>query len=310
MSESPNVWNWAENRYSQRRFAAHLPVVSDTQKRICSELNSRGIAITPIREFIPEERYVLVKNQAIEFSKGSKIRSRTDEYERNYLDPSWVQSWRKDYLVTKFELDDVVAFTDPLLQLAVSPELLDTVNLYLGLYSRLFLLNYWYTIPLSKTDRLRVASQNWHRDPEDHKLVKVFIYYTRVDESAGPLEYILESRQGQRYYNMWPGSSYPPPDQVDQRVPTEDRVVATGPEGTIIFCDTSGFHRGGFALENARLLSVFAYISPASPYNSQRPFAVDLTTMPAGQRQAVAESLAKVAAPPVHPPFRRFLRRS
>ena len=292
MSESSNVWNWAENRYRRRHFAAQHPVMSDAQKRICSELSSRGLAIMPIRELIPEETYVLVRNQAIEFSKGSKVLFGIEKYERNYRDPSWVHGWRKDYLVMKFAPDDVVAFTDPLLQLAVSPELLDTVNSYLGLYSRLNQLNYWFTIPLLKTDRLRVASQNWHRDPEDRKLVKVFIYYTKVDEKAGPFEYMLESRQGRRYYNMWLGASYPPPDQVEQRVPTKDRVVASGPEGTIIFCDTSGFHRGGFALENARLLSVFAYISPASPFNSQRQFVFDPTTMPAGQRRAVVESLA------------------
>ena len=162
----------------------------------------------------------------------------------------------------------------------------------MGLYSRLNQLNYWYTIPLSKTDRLRVASQNWHRDPEDRKLVKVFIYYTDVDESSGPLEYLLESRQGRRYSSWWLGKSYPTPHKVEQRVPTKDRVVATGPEGTIIFCDTNGLHRGGFALENPRLLSVFAYISPASPFNSQRQFVFDRTGMPAGQRQAIVESLA------------------
>ena len=115
-----------------------------------------------------------------------------------------------------------------------------------------------------------------------------------MDESAGPLENILESRHGQRYEKMWPASSggYPPTDQIERHVSTKDRVTASGREGTVIFCDTSGLHRGGFALENARLLSVFAYISPASPYNSKRQFAFDPTTLPAGQPQAVVESLA------------------
>jgi hypothetical protein len=240
MSVSSKAWNMVRSM-----FAEPAPFVSDTQKRICSELNNRGIAIMPIRELIPEDRYALVKNQAIEFSTGSKVSSGIDYYKANYGDPSWAQKgWAKDYLVTKFKVDDVVPFTDPLLQLAVSPELLDTVNLYLGLYSRLNQLNYWYTIPLSEPDRTRVASQNWHHDPEDRKLVKIFIYYTAVDESAGPLEYILKSRPGERYDKMWPGGGYPPPDQVEQHVPTIDRVVARGPEGTIIFCDTSGLHRG------------------------------------------------------------------
>jgi hypothetical protein len=289
MSVSSRAWNKARSM-----FAKPASAVSDTQRRICSELNNRGIALLPIRELIPDDKYALLKNQAIEFSMGSKVSSSIDYYEANYRDPSWTQGWRKDFLVTKFELDDIVPFADPLLQLAVSPELLDTVNLYLGLHSRLNQINYWYTIPLKQPDRTRVASQNWHRDPEDSKLVKVFIYFAAVDENAGPFEYILQSRLGQRYEKMWPASSgrYPPPDQVEQHVAGTDRVVAVGPEGTIIFCDTSGLHRGGFALESARLLSVFAYISPASPYNSERQFVFDPTMVPAGQRQAVVEALA------------------
>jgi hypothetical protein len=199
MSVSSKAWNIVRSI-----FAEPGPVVSDTQRQICSELSTRGIAIMPLRELIPEDRYALVKNQAIEFSMGSKVSSGIDYYNGNYRDPSWAHSWRKDCLVTKFELDDIVPFSDPLLQLAVSPELLDTVNLYLDFYSRLNQINYWNTNPLKTPDRMRVASQNWHRDPEDRKLVKVFIYYTAVDENAGPFEYILESRPGQRHEKLWP----------------------------------------------------------------------------------------------------------
>jgi hypothetical protein len=267
---------------------------SNAQERICAELNTRGIAIMPIRELIPKHMYEPVKKQAIEFSVGPKVRAGIDHYKVNYRDPSWVESWRKDYLVTKFEEDSVIPFNNPLLQLALSSQVLDTVNLYLGLSSRLNQINYWYTISLHNSDRIRIASQNWHRDPEDSKLVKVFIYYRAVKERDGPLEYILESRPGQRYEMTWPVTPdcYPPPEEVEQQVPAKDRVVATGPEGTIIFCDTNGLHRGGFALENARLLSVFVYISPASPYNGRRQFAFDPTTIPAGQRQAAVEALS------------------
>ena len=38
----------------------------------------------------------------------------------------------------------------------------------------------------------------------------------------------------------------------------------TAPKGTIIFCNTSGFHRGGFATESPRVLATVTYCSPAS----------------------------------------------
>ena len=289
MRVSSRAWNRI-----RRVFAAPSWDSSNAQKRICAELNARGIAIMPIRELVPKNTYELVKRQAIEFSAGPKVRAGIDHYKVSYRDPTWVEYWRKDYLVKKFEEDSVIQFNDPLLQLALSSALLDTVNSYLGLNSRLNQINLWYTIPLEEPDRIRVASQNWHRDPEDSKLVKVFIYYKAVEERDGPFEYILGSRPGERYEKTWPVTPdcYPPPEEVEQQVPSKDRVVATGPEGTIIFCDTSGLHRGGFALEKARLLSVFAYISPASPYNGWRQFAFDPATIPAGLRPTAVEALS------------------
>jgi hypothetical protein len=41
-------------------------------------------------------------------------------------------------------------------------------------------------------------------------------------------------------------------------------VTLTAPKGTIIFCNTAGFHRGGFAKAKPRALATFTWDSPAS----------------------------------------------
>jgi hypothetical protein len=38
----------------------------------------------------------------------------------------------------------------------------------------------------------------------------------------------------------------------------------TGPAGTLVFCNTSGFHRGGFSTTAPRVLATATYSSPAS----------------------------------------------
>ena len=38
----------------------------------------------------------------------------------------------------------------------------------------------------------------------------------------------------------------------------------TGPKGTMLFCNTAGFHRGGFATGKARVLATFTYDSAAA----------------------------------------------
>jgi hypothetical protein len=67
--------------------------------------------------------------------------------------------------------------------------------------------------------------------------------------------------------SLWPwrplGDNYPPEDELAERI--DGRAVTfTAPKGTIIFCNTSGFHRGGFATGKPRVLATFTWDSPAS----------------------------------------------
>lgn len=38
----------------------------------------------------------------------------------------------------------------------------------------------------------------------------------------------------------------------------------TGTAGTMFFCDTGGFHSGGFARTTPRVLAMWSYVSPAA----------------------------------------------
>ena len=157
---------------------------------------------------------------------------------------------------------------NPWLRLGVSPSLLGVVNAYRGLLTKLTYFDQWYTIPVGMAAD-RVASQNWHRDPEDLHVVKVFVYLSDVDEEAGPFEYVPGSQPGGRYGDVWPwtfmrGSDYPSPAEFAKRISPDEYLAVTGKRGTIVLCDSSGFHRGGFARTRPRVMSVYTYVSPAS----------------------------------------------
>jgi hypothetical protein len=141
------------------------------------------------------------------------------------------------------------------------------VNAYRGLWTKLLSVDNVYTVPFPENEE-RVGAQNWHRDPEDLHVVKVFIYFSDVDDEAGPFQYVQGSVKGSRYGDAWPwrvrGGGYPPTGELEKLVAPSDRVSAKGRAGTIIFCDTSGWHRGGFAKSKPRTLSIHTYVSPAS----------------------------------------------
>ena len=94
------------------------------------------------------------------------------------------------------------------------------------------------------------------------------MYLSDVDEEAGPFEYVPRSAPGGELGDLWPwrplGDNYPPQDELAQRIEGRPVETFTGPKGTMIFCNTSGFHRGGFATGKPRVLATFTYASPAA----------------------------------------------
>jgi len=98
--------------------------------------------------------------------------------------------------------------------------------------------------------------------------VKVFLYLRDVDAATGPFEYVPGSQPGGRYTGIHPwapmGVGRISEEELGKHVPAEQVKTFTAPKGTMIFCNTSGLHRGGFAEAKPRVLAAVTYCSPAS----------------------------------------------
>ena len=248
------------NRTSRRRFEARRPALSEAQARVAEDLRRDGFAMAKVGELVPD-LWPEAAEAGRAFIAGERVQRGIEAYQPG-------GSRGKDYIVKQWDSRPSLPPSDPWLRLGLAPALLDTVNSYLGLWSKLNYVDAWYTIP-SPVDRKAQASQRWHRDPEDERLVKVFLYLSDVGTGAGPLEYVRGSHGGGRWAGLWPNpdpgtASYPPEGELESRIPAADRVLATGPAGTLVFCDTYGFHRGGLATEQPRVLATWAYVTPAS----------------------------------------------
>jgi hypothetical protein len=252
------------NRSSRRQFEARRPALGEAQARVVADLRRDGLARTGVGELLAgAELWQAAAEAGRAFTGSERVRRGIESYL-----PKVEKSSGKDYLVRQWDSHPVLTPDDPWLRLGLAPALLDTVNTYLGLWSKLNYVDVWYTIP-GPVERPAVASQRWHRDPEDQRLVKVFLYLSDVDAGAGPLEYVRGSNAGGPHAGLWPNpdpgtASYPPEGEVEARIPAADRVACTGAAGTLVFCDTHGFHRGGLATGRARVLATWAYVTPAS----------------------------------------------
>ena len=94
---------------------------------------------------------------------------------------------KKDFLINLVKYGNGVPPDEPLLKVALDQQLLEIVAAYLEMWPTLFSIAAWLNYP---TDQPPAVSQLWHRDPEDLRLIKVFIYLSDVEEHSGPFSYI------------------------------------------------------------------------------------------------------------------------
>jgi len=124
-----------------------------------------------------------------------------------------------------------------------------------------------YSVPQAESSE-RVSSQRWHRDYNDKHLLKAFLYLVDVDEDMGPFQYVPGSQPGGPYADAWAwtplGQNYPTEEELEERIPASAAHAFVAPKATLIFCNTAGFHRGGFSTTDPRVVATATYSSPAS----------------------------------------------
>ncbi|MBA2733539.1 MAG: hypothetical protein H0U54_11670 [Acidobacteria bacterium] len=275
--------NHLHNGPSKQAYLKDPPLLSEPQRRVVEELATRGVSFIHFNELFREpERWNILSEAAQDFVNSENVRKSIQSYQSNYGNAAW-----KEYVVKLRDENPTIRWDSPWLQLSLDPPVLNIVNSYLGLWSKLIHHDMWYTIPLD-ADRAPIASQRWHRDPEDRHMVKVFLYFSEVDAGAGPLEYVVGSSVGGPYQNLW-RHGYSPGEELEQRVASSDRLLCAGRAGTFVFCNTNGFHRGGFSAKRERVFSVSTFVTPAS--SSQRYFKVDWGSNQSGLSEAARFAL-------------------
>ena len=268
------------NKRARGLFDNAPPALTDVQRRVLDDLERDDYALVPFAELVPKEMLDAVQADGETFVQQAESRDARDE--------------TKDYLIRRYAQGEEVAITSPWLSACLSTHLLDLANTYLRMWSKLEYVDFWYSVPV-EGDSSRIMSQRWHRDFDDKHLLKAFLYLVDVDAETGPFEFVAGSARGRTaadFYPWYPGSpAYPPDREFDAAVDAKDIKTFMASAGTLILCNTSGFHRGGFATSKPRVLATATYCSPASlatltERNYRLPKGAEKTLSPA-QRYAV-----------------------
>ncbi len=248
------------NRKSRRLYTHEHPELDDVQRRIVSEVEADGFSVVSFGDLFPDSLWQEIETQRDAFAAeterdlaagGENVRVRQG----------------KEFVVRLHSYGVELGFDDPWFRASSSRRMLDIANAYLRMWSKLEYVDVWYSVP-QPAGAERVSSQRWHRDFNDKHLLKAFLYLVDVDESMGPFQYVPGSQPGGPYADAWAwrplGDNYPTEEELEQRIPASAAHAFTGPQATLIFCNTAGFHRGGFSTTRPRLLATTTYSSPAS----------------------------------------------
>ncbi len=234
-----------------RRYRRRPAVLGAESTRVSQELRSRGIARSTVTELLGDERlYRRLQHQA------ATLRSRDD----------LVRDPAKPFLTELFGSSPEVSPDDPLLALALDPQVRGVAEAYAAMELRVTDVNVWVNTPVGGAP---TQSQRWHRDlPEDDDIVKCFVYLSDVPEGAGPLHYVAgtNTRQGRKAKlpAEFDGIGYRlSDDDVARHFGPEQVVSGQGGAGTLVFADTRGIHRGGFARDQERVVGQITYASRA-----------------------------------------------
>lgn len=241
------IWFFILNKEPRKMYSVHPANLTELQNRIVSELKQNGISIIHIDDLWP----------------GEKILGSLQEYVEELQKQPGEKKAAKPFMFYLMGLTPVIHLKNPFLKFALDRRILDVVNAYMEMCSKLNIFDLSMVLPVK--DVLAVASQRWHRDPEDKKECKVFLYLNDVGDEKEAFAYVMQSHYMGKWGKLFPrdppAGSYPSPGSVEQIIPRDDIIKVMGKKGLIIFCDTSGLHRGGYFTSKSRLMFTAGFSS-------------------------------------------------
>lgn len=252
-------------------------------------------ALASIAEELLREGIVVRQHTALFGSEGAELLSAVEGAAKRLWaesrdvatssSPEPHKTFRIPLLPPRLPLDS------PFVRLALDPSLLAVVQRYLGMRPFLRWITLWWDFP---TDGPPKETQLWHQDGDDVMNAKVFLYFTDVDAACGPFCFIPRTHPRGERRRVTPAHDVKgrtTDEQMARVIPTSDWRVCTGSAGTVVICDTCGYHKGLKPSREGRLLLMLQYTSRTPRW----PRVLHLTGDGAGVLSAIQrDALGKV----------------
>lgn len=245
------------NHYHQKiRHSNHLPPLSEQGAAIVAACRREGVAVTSLEALgLPSTDTLL--SAAAKLLPEMEVARAAEQKEGWQLGTADRPAYPQIFTVT-----DLPEFT----QWATEPQLLNIIENYIGVPIA------FQGIHLRRdfANETPVTTELWHRDKEDRRLIKIFLYLTDVKEENGPFEYVpankMSSLKGwlaqlgvslRRIKN--PVEFGIKDSEMALVVPRSQWKNCAGPAGTVIFADAAKIFHHGKTRKEGRFALFFVY---------------------------------------------------
>jgi hypothetical protein len=160
------------------------------------------------------------------------------------------------------QLEDVLDCPH-LMEFVSSPSIIQLASAYLGCKPTLSCLGVQWSFPTNSP----ALAQTFHRDSEDWKYLRFFVYLTDVDEGCGPHVYVKGSHRDKLPLRL----TFYAPEDLSQKYGSDNFVKVFGKRGAGIAADTSGIHKGELPTRKPRLVLNFTFSILPIPMSEYTP---------------------------------------
>lgn len=247
-----------------------------TQNRIHSirahsqDLTPLATEETPLAHALKERGFCKVNSDFFEAFRSEKFRTAAGEI-YDYIEKTYLETGRTINIIKLLDAEPrMLGQFETIFRAGLDIKLLRIIEHYLQLPVGYGGVDIFFTV----ADGVERGARTWHKDGEDHPMIKVAVYLNDVGENDGPLE-ILHLQRTSPDFDKLRGFRQQKLIDLQNEGKIKFGITSfTGPLGSVILCDTSKyFHRGKPATGRNRRALFFNYYAnkPLTPYFCPNP---------------------------------------
>jgi hypothetical protein len=233
------------------------PAPGSVAARAAADLQRTGFAALPEKSLSTESL-----RQAREQLESCMLNDYYDSTRKYRLD-----AVPTDVVKLRYSNEDVAACRI-LTDLANDPDILAAVTQRLGAAPTIATAEAWWTFGEHNQAGKSAFDDIYHRDVDDFRFVKVFLYLTDTGLSSGAHRFVLGSHADERFVRRGPIRDH----EVESVYAADQLKTVTGTAGTVFLEDTWGIHRALLATTGRRLVFSAMYVLASHvPFGPRHP---------------------------------------